>query len=251
MPELIRVLVVDDEPLARQRLATLLARQPEAQLVGEASNGDEALQQAQRLRPDVVLLDIRMPGRDGLSTAAELARQPHPPAVIFTTAYDNHALAAFETAAAGYLLKPIRAEQLSQALTRAQRLTRAQLSQLQEQQASTGRSHIEVRRQGNLEIVPVDEIRYFLAEDKYVVVGLQQDRYLIESSLKQLEQEFGGRFIRIHRNALVAIDALCGLEQGPGGSHLAHLRGVEERLEVSRRHVAELRRLLRESGSAD
>ncbi len=235
-----RVLLVDDEPLARDRLRRLLADLPQCELSGEAGDGRTALELCDRLAPDVVLMDIRMPGMDGLEAARHLAGLPDPPAVIFTTAFGDHALEAFEACAVDYLLKPIRGERLAAALGNARRLTRAQAAQLD---VDTGgvRNHICVRVRGNLQLIPVTDIRYFRADNKYVAVRTGEGEYLIEESLKTLEDEFGGRFLRIHRNALVAVDFITGLEKTAEGQCAVALAGIDERLEISRRHQPDVR----------
>lgn len=235
-----KILLVDDEALARDRLRRLLSELPDCEVCGEAADGRAALEQYDRLQPDVVLMDIRMPGMDGLETARHLAGMPAPPAVIFTTAFGDHALEAFEACAVDYLLKPIRSERLAAALGNARRLTRAQAAQI-DSAAGGARSHICVRVRGNLHLVPVNDIRFFRADNKYVTLRTGDAEYLIEESLKTLEDEFGTRFLRIHRNALIAADFVVGLEKDAQGQCVVVLGGVTERLEVSRRHLAELR----------
>ena len=234
----LRVLVVDDEPLARERLSHLVEELPEVELAGVASGGEEALLLAGRLRPEVVLLDIRMPGMDGLEAARHLARMPEPPAVIFTTAYDQHALAAFDAQAAGYLLKPVRQDKLREALERARRPTRAQLARIAEGSGGP-RTRIAVRTRDELRLIPVDSIVCFVAEQKYTTLRHAGGEELIEESLKSLEEEFAGRFVRVHRNALAAIAHIEGLERGPDGRHTVRLRGGAT-LPVSRRLATEV-----------
>lgn len=240
-----KVLVCDDEALARDRLVRLLRDAANCEVVGEAENGQEALQKVATLTPDVVLLDIRMPVMDGIACAEELARLPNPPAVIFITAFDEHALAAFQVEAIGYLLKPVRRDLLSEALSRASRVNRAQLQHLREQANDDGkpvaRNHITARTHRGLELVPIDDICYFQADQKYVTVRHVRGQVLVDETLKELETEFGDRFIRIHRNALLAISYLEGLELLPSGQYQVRLRGVADRLVVSRRHLPELR----------
>jgi two-component system response regulator AlgR len=240
-----KCLVVDDESLARERLSRLLADIGDWELCGEAGNGEQALQQAERLQPDVVLLDIRMPGMDGLETARHLARLGTPPAVVFTTAYGDHALAAFDAQAVDYLLKPIHPDRLRQALDKAARLSRAALEQLGERGLGNARTHLCASSRGNLELVPVEEVICLQADNKYVTVRSRSRQILIEESLKSLEQEFGDRFVRIHRSALVAVSAIRGLEKDSAGRCCVVLDGLEERLEVSRRSLPEIRRLIR------
>ncbi|MDP9198141.1 MAG: LytTR family DNA-binding domain-containing protein [Pseudomonadota bacterium] len=239
-----RVLIVDDEPLARERLSHLVRDLPDAELAGVASTGEEALLLAGRLRPEIVLLDIRMPGMDGLEAAHHLARMPEPPAVIFTTAYEQHALAAFDAQAAGYLLKPVRPEKLAEALARARRPTRAQLSRIGEG-AVQGRTRIAVRVREELRMIPIENVLCFIAEQKYTTLRHTGGEELIEEPLKELEDEFAGRFVRVHRNCLVAIDHVECLERDAEGHHTVRLREGGGNLVVSRRLATEVARRLR------
>ncbi len=241
-----KALVVDDEHLARERLAALLAEIDGVELAGEAVNGLDALEAVGRLKPDLVLLDIRMPVMDGLEAARHLGALEAPPAVIFCTAYEDHALAAFEANAVDYLVKPIRVERLRAAIGKAQRLSGTTLRKLE----STGepvrrRSHLCARVRGSLVLVAVGDIDYLLAEDKYVVVHHAKGEVLIEEPLTALEEEFGERFVRIHRNCLVALEKLAGLDRAPDGRVLARIAGVTQPLEVSRRNLPALRKLVR------
>jgi two-component system response regulator AlgR len=241
-----KALVVDDEPLARERLAALLAEIGGVEVAGEAGNGFDALESAERLRPDLVLLDIRMPVMDGLEAARHLGALESPPAVIFCSAYQDHALEAFEANAIDYLVKPIRVERLRAAIAKAQRLSGATLRKV-ENAADPGRrrSHLCARVRGSLVLVAVADIDYLLAEDKYVVVHHAKGEVLIEEPLTALEQEFGDHFVRIHRNCLVAIGKLAGLDRTADGRVLARLAGVTAPLEVSRRNLPALRKLVR------
>ena len=241
-----RVLIVDDEPPARSRLIGLLEESGIAEPVGEAGNGEEALRLSEEQQPDIVLLDIRLPGMDGLEVARHLGTLASPPAVIFTTAYDSHALAAFEANAIGYLLKPIRADRLTDALQRAARPTRAQLSGLGQTDAVPGaRTHISATLSGKLRLVPIAEVRYFRAEHKYVTVGYAGGELLIEDSLSSLEREFADRFLRVHRNALVSLAHVQGLAKDKSGRNVIRLAGIGVDIEVSRRMSASVRRVLR------
>jgi two-component system response regulator AlgR len=242
-----KVLIVDDEQLARERIARLIQALPDYRVEGEAADGKEALRKQNEVQADIVLMDIRMPGMDGLEAARYLAELETPPAVIFATAYSDHALEAFETQAIGYLLKPIRREHLEHALAIARRLTRPQLAALDQQRDTEkrSRSHICARFRGNLELIPLDEIYYFHADQKYVNVRHRHGSILIEEPLKSLEQEFGDRFVRIHRNALVAIAYINGLEKTAEGHQAVLFKEIDDQLEVSRRHIPHLRALLK------
>ncbi len=242
-PRRLKVLVVDDEPPARERLVSLLAEIEDVEVVGEAASGREALTRTGELAPDVVLLDVRMPGMDGLEAARHLNVLEEPPAVIFTTAFDQYAVEAFETHAVGYLMKPVRPEQLAAALTRAGRLTRAQLQKLAAGEAR--RSHIAARRREGLRLIPLEEVQYFLADQKYTTVCHVNGEDLIEDSLRLLESEFGQAFVRIHRNTLVAVRYLERIERNAEGQYFMHLRGCETPLPVSRRMAGELKERFR------
>lgn len=239
-----RCLIVDDEVLARERLARLLEGL-EWEVCGHAQNGEEALKQVERLQPDVVLLDIRMPGMDGLEAARHLTGFDMPPAVVFTTAYGDHALEAFDAQAIDYLLKPIHPERLRKAMAKAMRLSDQQLETLQDAGGKGTRTHICARNRGNLELVPLDEVVFFHADSKYVTVCSPSQRILVEESLKALEQEFAEAFMRIHRNALVSVNAIRGLEKSPEGQYRVMLEGVADRLEVSRRLLRDVRRRIK------
>lgn len=241
-----RVVIVDDEPLARQRLQRLLEAIPGIEMVGEAVSGQAAMTICMESVPDVVLLDIRMPGMDGLETARHLARLPRPPAIIFVTAYGDYALEAFEAQAVDYLLKPVRAERLATALDKARRLAAAQLDTLlAEIPSAAERTHLASQLHGNLRLVPVADILFLRAEQKYVVAYMKDDAVILDESLVSLENEFGPRFVRIHRNALVARHALGGLEKGSDDVVRLRILGRDEQLEISRRQLPDIRKLLR------
>jgi two-component system response regulator AlgR len=241
-----RVLLVDDEAPARTRLRRLLGEQPGVEVVGEAATGTEALRQAGTLRPDVVLLDVRMPGMSGLEAARHLADFEQPPAVIFTTAYDAYAVEAFEAQALGYLLKPVRAEKLATALARAARLARPLAARLAAgDPAAPARTHIAARLGEQLRLIPVHEVYYFLADQKYTTVRHRGGSELIEDPLRALEEEFGERFVRVHRNALVNVHMLAAIERDEQGQYHVLLREIDARLDVSRRLAGELRERFR------
>ncbi len=244
--EPLRVLIVDDEPPARVRLRRMLEEIPDVTVAGEAANGLEALELCARLGPDVVLLDVRMPGMDGIEAARHLGTLGDPPAVIFTTAYDEHAVEAFEAQAVGYLLKPVRQEKLARALHRAARVLGAQLAKLSEQsQLGRRRGQICARLGEQLRLIPLADVYYFMAGQKYVTVRHRGGSDLIDEPLRALADEFAPDFVRVHRNALVAVRAVSALERDADGRYLVRLRDCEETLPVSRRHAAETLRLIR------
>jgi two-component system response regulator AlgR len=241
-----RALIVDDEAPARERLATLLRDCEGVEVVGEAANGREAVESFARLDPELVLLDIRMPIMDGLEAARHIATFDNPPAVIFCTAFDTHALAAFEANAVDYLVKPIRLDRLRAAVARAHRFSGAALASAES--AGGGprrRSHLCARVRGNLQLVPIGDILYLHAEDKYVVVHHTKGEVLVEEALKALESEFADTFVRIHRNCLIARERIAGLSRSADGRIFAQLMGAQEPLEVSRRNLPGLRKLVR------
>ncbi len=235
-----RVLIADDEPLARERLRDLLAALPGIELVGEAGDGREALHACAEHNPDLVLLDIAMPGIDGLETARHLAAFEPRPAVVFCTAFDAHALAAFEAQAIDYLVKPVRPERLAAALDRV-RTFAAGRQHASEPKHEQHRTHLCARLRGSLRLIPIEDVHYLQAEEKYVVVHHARGEDLIEESLKSLEEEFGDRFVRIHRNCLVARHEIIELKRAADGHVQAVLRHGAHPLEVSRRCVAGLR----------
>lgn len=241
-----RVLIVDDEAPARERLKRLLAELDDCELSGEAGNGQEALTLCQQQQPDVLLLDVRMPGLSGIDVAQHLNALAEPPAVIFTTAYDEYALDAFETEAIGYLLKPVRKEKLARALRHAARLSSNRIQHLKQKTgADMHREHICARLGEQLRLIPVSEIRYFIAEQKYITVHHNKGTDLIDESLKDLSVEFNDDFIRIHRNALVAVRAIASIERDAEGQYKALLRDSDVTLQISRRHSSTVLRRLR------
>ncbi|WP_374289078.1 LytR/AlgR family response regulator transcription factor [Pseudomonas fluvialis] len=243
------VLIVDDEPLARERLIRLLSEIEGCRVLQPcASNGEEALTLIDSLKPDVVLLDIRMPGLDGLQVAARLCERDAPPAVIFCTAHDEFALEAFQVSAVGYLVKPVRVEALAAALKQAERPNRVQLAALTRPPQAPGqgpRSHISARTRKGIELIPLEQVIYFVADHKYVTLRHEGGEVLLDEPLKALEDEFAARFVRIHRNALVALERIERLQRTPLGHFQLYLRGLGgEALTVSRRHVAGVRKLM-------
>ncbi|RLA32637.1 MAG: DNA-binding response regulator [Gammaproteobacteria bacterium] len=250
------VLIVDDEAPARDRLRQLLEDGGEHVVVGEAGNGREALELAGKLNPDVVLLDIRMPGLDGVETAHHLNSFDTPPAVVFTTAYDEYAIDAFDANAIGYVLKPVRKERLDKALAQAARLGHNVLGEVAKQSGiAEQRQHVCARLQGELKLIPVNEVHYFLADQKYVCVAHKNGRDLIDDSLKSLEDEFADTFVRIHRAALIAVSSIGSLQKTEDGRTRVQLRdpgqdnnnddGDGDDLFISRRHLTDVKRRLR------
>jgi len=234
-----RILVADDEAPARSRLRDLLddcrAEFPLV-LVDEARNGREALEIVHREKVDIVLLDIRMPGMDGMEAARHLAGLARPPAIIFTTAFDAYALKAFEVNAIDYLLKPIRAGRLLAALRKARAAVPGPAALAAA--ATQPRKHLCIPERGRIHLVAVAEVLYLRAEQKYVTVRTAGGEFLLEESLTRLEEEFGPVFVRIHRNCLVAREAIAGFERHADESEsgwTAVIRGTGERLAVSRR----------------
>ena len=241
----LKVLIVDDEPPARERLRSLLVEIADAEVVGEAVNGPQSLVRAHELGPDVVLLDVRMPGMDGIEVAQHLNALAEPPAVIFTTAFDEYAVNAFDAHAVGYLLKPIRKEKLEAALARAGRLTRPQLQRIAAANTEKRRTHIAARRREGLRLIPIDDVQFFFAEQKYTTVRHVNGEDLIEDSLRALEEEFEAAFVRVHRNALVSVRYLERIERNAAGQYFVRLRGCDAPLQVSRRMAGELRERFR------
>ena len=245
----LRVLIVDDEAPARNRLRDLLGdcalKMPLA-IAGEAATGRQAIEMLPAAEADVVLLDIRMPEMDGIEVAQHIQTLDEPPAVIFATAYDAYALKAFEVHAIDYLLKPIRFARLLDALMRARTIAPLRLDVLREIKPEP-RSHLSVNERGRIHLIPVGEVVFLKAELKYVTVRTAEREFLLEESLAKLEQEFLGRFVRIHRNCLVARDAIRGFERATDadgeGHWLVVLNAAAEKLVVSRRQQHIVREL--------
>lgn len=238
----LRALVVDDEEPARARLAALLGELTQVEVVGSARSAAEALRLLPDLEPDVLYLDVRMPGMSGLELARHLGALEDPPAIIFTTAYDEHAMAAFDAEAVGYLLKPVRREKLAAATERARQLTRRQLGAIGD--AAPPRTHLAVRQRDGIRLLKIEDVICLTAEQKYTTVRHTGGEDLIEDSLRTLELEFPQRLVRIHRGALVNRDCIAALERNADGQYQIRLRGTDECMPVSRRLVAELKERL-------
>lgn len=248
-----KLLVVDDEPLAQQRLKLLLKELDQVSQIYVANNGMQAVEACQKNIPDIVLMDIRMPGMDGLEAAQHISQLKNPPAIIFTTAYDEYALEAFKVNAVDYLLKPVREQKLAEAINKACSLNKAQLTVIKEQHKS--RTNITAKISGNIKLIPIKDIIYFQAEQKYVTVKylnrdnstsdrLMLSETIIEDTLKELQKEFSENFIRVHRNAMVSIQFITGIHRDHEGHNYVVLANTDKQLEISRRHLAGIKKLL-------
>ena len=251
-----RVLIVDDEAPARRRMRDVLGDCTQAyplEIVGEAESGQQGLALAQTLQADLLFVDIRMADMDGLELARHLLKLPVPPAVIFTTAYEQHAVDAFEVHAIDYLLKPVRTARLLTALQKVRPLPQSADATLASANPRA-RRHLSVSERSRVILVPIDDIVYFKAELKYLTIRTPEREYLLEESLTKLEEEFGERFVRIHRNCLVARALIEGFERKAAEDGDTHwevvLRGVTERLPVSRRQQHLIRELGRGKSTA-
>lgn len=240
-----RILIADDEPLARERLRRLVEALDSYTVCGEADDGATTLTAVAEHNPDIVLLDIRMPGMDGMQAAAELAGLDNPPALIFCTAYDHYAIHAFEVQAVAYLLKPVRREALQQALQRAGRINRLQARALLEEQTSDP-AQLAVRTHRGTELIDLDQVRYCEADQKYVTLHHAGGETVTDYTLKELEQAYPDRFLRVHRHTLANTAFIHSLVRTGNGQHQLHLREVEQPLQVSRRHASAVRRWLEE-----
>ena len=239
----LNILLVDDEALARSRLRTLLGdcTAPGAVVAAEAADAVQAMSALQHQPFDAVLLDIRMPGMDGMALAGLLAALPQPPAVVFVTAHTEHAVEAFELAAVDYLTKPVRLERLQQSLQKIERLVQAR----QAQEPEKAEESLLIQDRGRTERVPLSEVLYFKAELKYITVRTLRRSYILDGSLSELEARYGSRFMRIHRNALIARRAVRALEKHfdpeEGEGWAVRLNGLDELLTVSRRQLGAVR----------
>ncbi|MFT7559552.1 MAG: two-component system response regulator AlgR [Flavobacteriales bacterium] len=242
-----QILIVDDESLARARLKRLLTCIEGCEVVGEAVDGVDALDKVEELDPTLVFMDIRMPGKDGLEAARNLAELSDPPAIVFCTAYDEYALEAFTTLAVGYLVKPVQLEDLQGVIAKAQKINKAQKSALSSPEAknnSKERKHISAKSRKGMELIELDGVYCFVADQKYVTIHHREGETLIDDTLKELESEFSEGFIRVHRNALVSIQQISAMEKTKAGHYELRLKDSDYRPSVSRRHLGGLRDLL-------
>ena len=242
------VLIVDDEPQGRERLSRMFGElEGYTVLEPSATNGEEALALIESLKPDIVLLDIGMPGLDGLQVAARLCEREAPPALVFCTGDDEYGEDAFKETPLSYVTKPVHGQALREALRKADRPNRSQLAALTRPGHEGGgpRSHISARTRKGIELIPIAQIIYFIADHKYVTLRHETGEVLLDEPLKALEDEFGNRFVRIHRNALVARERIERLQRTPLGHFQLYLRGLDgDALTVSRRHVAGVRKMM-------
>jgi len=242
----ISIFIVDDESLARERLKRLIESAPAYSVIGEAENGEIAISAIPQLNPDIVLLDIRMPGSDGLTVAEKLSEQAQTPAIIFCTAYDEYAISAFKYSAIGYLLKPVRKEELLQALSNAQKLNQLQVKQAKQQMESKdekAKVFVANTWQGQ-ELIPLDDIYFFKADQKYLTVVHEQGENVSDQTLKDLEQEYQNHFIRVHRNTLVNKHLISSLVKKQDGHYEIHIKNCSQTVTVSRRHVSAIKDFL-------
>jgi two-component system response regulator AlgR len=232
----VRILIADDEPLARARLTALLRDCDGAEVVASVGDGEAALAACAETRPDLLLLDIAMPGLDGLGVARRLTSLSQRPQLVFCTAYEEHALAAYELRAADYLLKPVRLERLRDALARADALR---------QRAAASGATLLVQVHGAPVRIPLAEVSHLSADDKYVTVHREAGDALTEQSLKAIEEAFPNRFVRVHRGCLIPVERLLGLRRDADGTVRALIAGSEATPEVSRRNLPAVRKWLR------
>lgn len=238
------IIIVDDEPLARRRLSRMVSALG-FDVVAEADNSASAYQAVLIHDPAVLLLDIDMPGENGLQLAKRIGALDEPPAIVFTTAYDQFAVDAFETLAAGYLLKPVQSQQLQKALEKAQLTNKLQRDVLlQTKPPESKHEYINAKTHRGVELIPIEDIRCFLADQKYVSIITTQGNILIDRTLKELEQSFSQRFIRVHRNALVSLKHIQGLDRDNKGHYTVRLSDTEEKPAVSRRYTNKLKDFL-------
>ncbi|MCB1617049.1 MAG: response regulator transcription factor [Pseudomonadales bacterium] len=242
------VLVVDDEKIGRDRLQRMVEKIEGFRVVGVAGSGEEGFEKMRELKPDIAVLDIRMPGMDGIELAHHALKLDKVPKVIFCSAYDDRAMDAYEAQAVSYLVKPAQSDKLEAALRNASLLSRGTLDEIAQQQPKKpeGRQHISSKTRLGVELVPVSEVRFFQADHKYVTAFHTKGETLIDDTLKELEQEFEGRFVRVHRNALVSVEHIEGMERTAPGQYCLRMQGIAQKPLVSRRHASELSKLLRQ-----
>ena len=232
---MLRILIIDDEEPARKRLCRMLADIPAVHVAGEAATGQEALRLIPQTEPDVLLLDISMPGMDGMALAQTLQQQDSAPAIIFCTAWSDKAVDAFECDAVDYLVKPVRSERLEVALDKARRF----IARVDAGANGPFRRSI---LGGKVSLLPLAEVVSLHAEDKYTTVEHIHGSLVIGQTLQDLENEHGDILVRIHRGTLVAKKCIRGLEKTPDGRHFLLLEGSEDRPQVSSRNLPAIRK---------
>ncbi len=235
-------MIVDDEPLARQRLEQLVNGLPGYRVQSSCAYARAAMDSLQREVPEVVLLDISMPGMSGLELARYLANFDPAPALIYCTAHDEHALAAFYTGATAYLLKPVREGKLLESLEAARRVNRLQLQQLGQDDAKADHFCVESHR--GVELIAVDSVNHLVADQKYVTLYHRGGEMLMETSLRAIEEQHPRQFIRVHRNTLANVDYIAGIKRLASGEAFLRLKGVAQEPRISRRHLKEIRQYL-------
>lgn len=237
-----KILIVDDEDLARIRLQRFIDKAQLGDVIGEASNGVQAIELVEKFLPDVVLMDIQMPKMDGLEAAKHISKLDTPPAIVFCTAYDEYAIEAFNVQAVGYLLKPVRQDDLVSAFASLKKINKVQAINFKDQES---RTHISAKTHQGLQLIPIEHVVLFKAEQKYISVIHKGGELLIDEPLKDLEEEFEQDFIRVHRNSLVRKSMITGFEKIDDGSFSLCLNGYPDLVPISRRHVAEVRKLIK------
>lgn len=236
---MLKVLIIDDEAPARNRLRRMLAELPAVHVAGEAASAQEALRLIPLKQPDALLLDISMPGMDGMTLAQALQEQPSPPAIVFCTAWSDQAVEAFECDAVDYLVKPVRPERLETAIDKARRFVASD-------DASGSGPFLRSTVGGTVKLLPLADVIYLAAEDKYTTAVHRNGSFVINQSIRELEKQYGDVLVRVHRGTLVAKKAIRGLESISSNRFLLQLDGCETRVQVSRRNLAALRKLIRE-----
>ena len=245
MKQAIQVLVVDDEQLARERLIRLVDAFEGYRVCAEASNGEEALSAIHQAQPDIVLMDIRMPGMDGMAAAEQIATLKTPPAIIFCTAYDEYAISAFKVQAIDYLLKPGKKEALEAALLKTGKLNKVQLNEgLATSNEPEATPYLVAKTWKGSELIDLTHIYYFMADQKYVTVHHQNGQTVIDNTLKELEADYSPRFLRIHRNTLVNTHYIEALIRDKAGHYTIRLKDSAGEIPVSRRHTSEVKKWL-------
>lgn len=239
------VLIADDEPLARERIRRLVEALPDYDVCGEAGDGEEVLAKIAQQAPDILLLDIRMPGMDGMEAAERIASLEAPPAIIFCTAYDHYAIQAFDVHAVAYLLKPVRREALADALKRAGRVNRVQIQALADREPGTD-EQLAIRTHRGTELIDIRGILYCEADQKYVTIHHVRGETVTDYTLKELENTYPRHLLRIHRHTLVGVRFIRALLRNNDGQNLIDLTENHGRLPVSRRHTASVRQWLKE-----